>query len=320
MASNIQTHPGFKRYTIPTDTLNNQRDVYVKIGGKTCVISNTESILQKNQTGGERIRIDKPYTYWLWVDCRDITAKQADARLRAARNLLKRILTNKRKVFVMGHGREVSINVRAPYLSIVVEQTPELLDGFQKVRAYGEKKLSDLNDDDYVQQEFQRLRAINTDDVTDEALIRQIKYIVEQKSNNIKYTIATICKNPYEAFVPPSTEPVPCIPATTYKPAEIPKETKPVVNDRMNDTTTIPEWAEELSQVADGDEEMLSSITSQVCDLITTIKESDADPQRLDSDLAVDILKDLMVAIASKQSSDCKKHVEEVCDRITTND
>ena len=225
---------------IPIYTIDDGRKVFVHIRDKTCIVHNQSKSFTKYL--GKGLCVDKPYVYWLWVDCRECTAKQARTRLDAARKLIRRILTNSREV-VASNGREqVCVKVRVPYLSIVVEDTPELIEAHKAVKEHTAEKLSKLNDE-YITTEFQRRREFNPPDITDETIMQHIKYDVKQQKMKIKGRADELCKTVSSSFKPPGSEPiVEDVPVTKYKQDDNLRTTSKPQPKEEPANPTLPEW------------------------------------------------------------------------------
>lgn len=317
MAHTIPSFPGFRKYIIPIYSFNTRRDVYIKTKGHTCICSNVSKTINKSILGTDKSKVvNEPYIYSLWVDCRDITKKEADVRQNAVRRIIKRILQNKR--VVNGTRGNTSVNIRSPYIYVVVEKSPELLEVEKEVEEHFNSEKKRLLNDDYFNEKYNTI-AENTrkagGDINDDMLKQSVKNLIQEEIDE-KYFIYRECvSNKYNNFTAPTSEdavkPVKTVKPTKYKKEE-PKTEESVKESNVREV--MPKWATELSSIFGDNENTLNKFTDEIYNLMDTIRANaeDIEPFPMDETVPLDAIKTIMNLITSNKSNEWKQEVHRV--------
>jgi hypothetical protein len=144
MAQAIPT-PGFelfRRFLLPyTD------DFEVRVRGKTLELEEPKEWVIPPRVLGEEVRVEKPIQFWLWVDCRGITKKQAKTRIQNTRRAVERIRTNQRET----RDDMRYLTLRTPYVFLVAEETDEAKAVRKRILEKVESKIKKLESPEYLE-------------------------------------------------------------------------------------------------------------------------------------------------------------------------
>lgn len=282
-----QTIPGFgflRRFLLPYT-----EDFEVRAGGKVLDLDAPKywNIPGRILGQEEEVQIENPIQFWLWVDVRGVTHKQAKARIQNASRAVNRIRTNQRET----RDDMRYLTLRTPYVFLVAEETNEAKEIRRRVTERVEAKIRKLEGDDHLEKVKATLQQNATSAgggvLSDEVLTRGAKRRIQEEIERVWIVYDQLLPNAYPDFKPPENEEqIPRVP-------HAPRGQLPQGGDETNTRTTapipnLPEWLTP---------EVIEALDRCHYANVPPDEEDDEDELEIDSSGLADMAKDFLKII-----------------------